>query len=639
MDSISKFQNLENIITAVQHEHPLQLVDLQPCYPDYVEFSDDEEEDRVIRWDFNHTCNQCHKDINVYHRYYYKCIDSFDYALHTLCAKLPAALIVKSHHPSHTLTLETSGNRYFRCSVCREREPDNLCYGCSICDWSYYNMVHVKCAMIGRENHIIYHPSHPHPLESGTSKPILCECDACGYVASLSILNTFGVINVKVAGKNFKDADHPNLVKLPFPDQTFSILQHWLSKELGSTSERNLNYSGDHQHQHVLSLVGTQSNESKGHTHTLTFLPKVSENIFGIFDCKICHLPCNGFAYGCTECEYYIDVNCGFIPDEITHEAHPDPILSRCKGRMKEPCVACGSCSTDDIYFSCRSCDFYLHSGCALFLPRIIHHKLDKHPMRLTYGPVENHKSEYFCEVCEEKFDPNWWFYHCHVCAYSLHTRCAPVILNFEAAIQTPRSLYLYLNIKFGGIYKIKGHEHYVSLALGSDKDGKCSICSVVVIKKLMGLFMCYFRVMNQVTYATVTAIAIDKASGRITKLRRCRPCLFSVPMGSGIVLLFIKLRLSITEIIVAKGWKTPEDGWTMQDGTPSPGNNPRDHRGMIQIRTFKHPVCLMVECNNHLHKQTHKDAINRAVNKILQRTTTWVVTRCQYNAPFAFEP
>ncbi|PWA48645.1 Autophagy-related protein 11 [Artemisia annua] len=41
---------------------------------------------------------------------------------------------------------------------------------------------------------------------------------------------------------------------------------------------------------------------------------------------------------------------------------------------------------------------------------------------------------------------------------------------------------------------------------------------------------------MNQVTYATVTAIAIDKASGRITKLRRCRPSLFSVPMGSGIV-------------------------------------------------------------------------------------------------------
>lgn len=27
-----------------------------------------------------------------------------------------------------------------------------------------------------------------------------------------------------------------------------------------------------------------------------------------------------------------------------------------------------------------------------------------------------------------------------------------------------------------------------------------------------------------------------------------------------------------------------PEEGWTMQDGTAWPGNNPRDHPGMIQV-------------------------------------------------------
>ncbi|XVE98592.1 hypothetical protein REPUB_Repub03eG0119400 [Reevesia pubescens] len=35
---------------------------------------------------------------------------------------------------------------------------------------------------------------------------------------------------------------------------------------------------------------------------------------------------------------------------------------------------------------------------------------------------------------------------------------------------------------------------------------------------------------------------------------------------------------------LVAKAQKMPEEGWTMQDGTPWPGNNPRDHPGMIQI-------------------------------------------------------
>ena len=30
-----------------------------------------------------------------------------------------------------------------------------------------------------------------------------------------------------------------------------------------------------------------------------------------------------------------------------------------------------------------------------------------------------------------------------------------------------------------------------------------------------------------------------------------------------------------------------PEEGWTMQDGTAWPGNNPRDHPGMIQVLLF----------------------------------------------------
>lgn len=36
---------------------------------------------------------------------------------------------------------------------------------------------------------------------------------------------------------------------------------------------------------------------------------------------------------------------------------------------------------------------------------------------------------------------------------------------------------------------------------------------------------------------------------------------------------------------LVAMAQKVPEDGWTMQDGTPWPGNNVRDHPGMIQVR------------------------------------------------------
>jgi hypothetical protein len=38
---------------------------------------------------------------------------------------------------------------------------------------------------------------------------------------------------------------------------------------------------------------------------------------------------------------------------------------------------------------------------------------------------------------------------------------------------------------------------------------------------------------------------------------------------------------------LVAKAIKVPEEGWIMQDGTPWPGNNTRDHPGMIQVSVF----------------------------------------------------
>ena len=35
---------------------------------------------------------------------------------------------------------------------------------------------------------------------------------------------------------------------------------------------------------------------------------------------------------------------------------------------------------------------------------------------------------------------------------------------------------------------------------------------------------------------------------------------------------------------LVAKAQKVPAEGWIMKDGTPWPGNNTRDHPGMIQV-------------------------------------------------------
>jgi len=50
---------------------------------------------------------------------------------------------------------------------------------------------------------------------------------------------------------------------------------------------------------------------------------------------------------------------------------------------------------------------------------------------------------------------------------------------------------------------------------------------------------------------------------------------------------------------LVSKSQKVPEEGWTMQDGTPWPGNKSRDHPGMIQVPTA--PAPHPSYCGTHL--------------------------------------
>lgn len=58
-----------------------------------------------------------------------------------------------------------------------------------------------------------------------------------------------------------------------------------------------------------------------------------------------------------------------------------------------------------------------------------------------------------------------------------------------------------------------------------------------------------------------------------------------SLDKGSGSILQreYEEFKVRVNAL-VAKAQKVPEEGWTMQDGTPWPGNNARDHPGMIQV-------------------------------------------------------
>ncbi|KAD4586393.1 hypothetical protein E3N88_23994 [Mikania micrantha] len=337
--------------------------------------------------------------------------------------------------------------------------------------------------------------------------------------------------------KNFKDHDYPNLISYPFPNESFNLLMHhFLNKgELPIKGK----IDGDmFSHEHPLVLFDTQESlleksvslhdpvkrvqllcdgcvrpitdfpfykcsqhscdfvlhewctrlpsEIHDHhnhpEHTLVLMQKAPTDFLGVFWCEICGLRCNGFAYGCWQCKYYVDVNSGFLPDAITHAAHTNHLLQRFKPSTREFRKDCKACfiRTERIGYYCHPCDFFLHNYCALLLPGTIRHRFDKHPLSLRYDPAENHASEYFCEICEDEFDPiSHWFYHCSTCASSMHTACAPLKLQCEQSTSsyTNRSIYTYYNVKFGRRYKIQNHQHDVTFVQGINANGKCMVC------------------------------------------------------------------------------------------------------------------------------------------------------------------
>ncbi|MFS7928582.1 hypothetical protein Hanom_Chr04g00322491 [Helianthus anomalus] len=64
---------------------------------------------------------------------------------------------------------------------------------------------------------------------------------------------------------------------------------------------------------------------------------------------------------------------------------------------------------------------------------------------------------------------------YCTTCAQSMHTRCVPVILQYEQATFGYGGVYEFLNIKFGGTLEIKDHPHRLSFVQGVESDGDCS--------------------------------------------------------------------------------------------------------------------------------------------------------------------
>ncbi|MFS7934211.1 putative chromatin regulator PHD family [Helianthus anomalus] len=465
------------------HPHPLTSITLDPiiskCY----------------------SCGKKHEGV------FYHCSTCFNFSIHVDCVALPFKL--SSKHHVHKLTLSYSFTVMPSHSICRICEmnisPLFWLYKCSKC--RYY--IHLDCAT-----------SRGEPFMSIFSHGI-----GSSYT-------------------NVEAVDYPNFLHYPLPDESHNILQHHFRREDYRHFDQIIFDKGLYthsRHNHPLQLInapdtsilGTLHNpmmrikllcngclspitttpfyvcnkgchfhlhewctrlpseleKHPGHPqHTLVLFHSYTIDDYKGLECEICGLCCNGFRYHCTECKYRVDVKCGLImPDRIIHEAHPYHLLSRVDVSSIQDilCNACGfEFTRGQFAFRCNSCDFFcLHIGCALHLPRRIKNKCDRHPLELSYFPIEDYKSDYFCEVCEEELIPERWFYHCKECGQSVHSACASLILKSEQDVnksspEVPEGVFKFLNMKFGVFTNLSSHPHPVSCHVGIEGDGCCKFCS-----------------------------------------------------------------------------------------------------------------------------------------------------------------
>ncbi|KAI8023713.1 hypothetical protein LOK49_LG03G01730 [Camellia lanceoleosa] len=142
---------------------------------------------------------------------------------------------------------------------------------------------------------------------------------------------------------------------------------------------------------------------------------------------------CNGFAYTCPECNFYLDIKCSVFLDQSVMNLKNTSCVSTC---------------------------------CAM-LPTIVRHRNHKHLRVLRYSPIEGEvedPDQCICDICEYFRNPMHWFY-CAECNFTAHLDCAGDPWKY---------------IKLGGTtYEYEPHPHPLALAKMTriHCDDLCEIC------------------------------------------------------------------------------------------------------------------------------------------------------------------
>ncbi|XWS53839.1 hypothetical protein CRYUN_Cryun10bG0034700 [Craigia yunnanensis] len=174
------------------------------------------------------------------------------------------------------------------------------------------------------------------------------------------------------------------------------------------------------------------------------------------FKCSWCFRVSNRFAYECSQCKMTLCLRCA-IPSAFKCEGHEHTLFFYRKYDGQ-----CNGCGCDMNYgFQCKTCNFTLDDNC-VGLPPKIRHNCDKHILILTYHDDNHYPQSHYCDICEEKRDPNHWFYHCKICDTSAHAKCV---------------LDKYGFIKLGSTYEEGNHPHPLTFVKKKYYYPDCLVC------------------------------------------------------------------------------------------------------------------------------------------------------------------
>ncbi|KAL8206286.1 hypothetical protein R6Q57_009837 [Mikania cordata] len=418
-------------------------------------------------------CSACGKE---HKGTFLHCTTCSNFAIHNDCASLPKSLLIQhttdnTFHHTHPLVLSYSISEqelrekyYPNCRVCDGYfEFKRLwIYKCERC--IYYT--HLDCATSRGESFMSI-------LSSAANGPTTYTDDKISlyqinhqheiFLVDIECIDIFGPTSSKINNSSIKFHDPMKKVELLCNVCLRPIMEMPFYK-CTAYEDEGCNFT---LHEWCTRLPIKVENHPGHPKHTLLLMSNVppDRQFSDRFRCRVCSLLCNGYGYGCVTCKFYVDITCGLMPKNITHKSHPNHLLRVKYISASRECLMCRSNSglerhlrgDHQLVYSCDSCDVYIHSECALLLPETINIIYDKHPMHLSYQPIENHKSEYFCEVCEEKLNPHYCFYHCDECSQSVHSACADSLI-FRPIKKTydhrHRSIYEYINVKSGSIQK-----------------------------------------------------------------------------------------------------------------------------------------------------------------------------------------